>query len=40
LNASRAVDRDDADMEVPLGQYFYRFAVPHYQMTRKMIFVK
>jgi flagellar hook assembly protein FlgD len=32
--------RDEAGMEVPSGQYFYRFTVPHYQKTRKMILVK
>jgi hypothetical protein len=32
--------RDDSGFEVPSGQYFYRFTVPHYQKTRKMILVK
>jgi FlgD Ig-like domain len=32
--------KDEAGVDVPSGQYFYRFAVPHYQKTRKMLLVK
>jgi hypothetical protein len=32
--------RDDRGFEAPSGQYFYRFSVPGYTKTRKMILVK
>jgi hypothetical protein len=32
--------KNDNGLEVPSGQYFYRFSVPHYVSTRKMILVK
>ena len=32
--------KNEAGMEVPSGQYFYRFVAPHYFKTRKMILVK
>jgi hypothetical protein len=32
--------KDDKGFEVPSGQYFYRFTVPRYSKTRKMILVK
>ncbi|HKP97339.1 MAG TPA: DUF2341 domain-containing protein [Fibrobacteria bacterium] len=32
--------RDDGGFQVPSGQYFYRFSVPKYSKTRKMILVQ
>jgi hypothetical protein len=32
--------KNEGGIEVPSGQYFYRFTAPHYQKTRKMILVK
>jgi hypothetical protein len=31
--------RDNSGLNVPSGQYFYRFTAPHYHKTRKMILV-
>jgi hypothetical protein len=32
--------KNESGMDVPSGQYFYRFLAPHYTKTRKMILVK
>ena len=32
--------KNEGGLEVPSGQYFYRFTAPHYYKTRKMILVK
>ena len=32
--------KNDGGLEVPSGQYFYRFTAPQYNKTRKMVLVK
>ena len=32
--------KNEAGLGVPSGQYFYRFTAPHYNKTRKMVYVK